>query len=208
MSYKIIKRGKSRANLILSSFYLSVAIGLFFNFIFVQIFVEWIVLILYYFTLFFLFMGTAMLSLFAYNMYKTEEFASKKGQILFVLISVLLLFGMVFIPDGVRINEQTDWTPVYTVPFFLYMITVLIITSVGPTLYYAFKIAKLITQKDLKRKWNRFVIGIIGLFTFAAGTLFNHMFNQPDFRLIWNFSALFIIIMSAYLIYFGLSQGQ
>jgi len=97
LAYKILSRGRQRLNLILSGSYITVGIGLIINFIYFWITNEAIVRILYYMTLFFLFLYTAFALVFALILLKSEKIITTKKQLIIILIYAVLLFCMVFI---------------------------------------------------------------------------------------------------------------
>ena len=128
LAYKILKRGRQRLNLILSGSYITVAIGLIINFIYAPITnpqLELIVLILYYMTLFYLFLYPAFLLCFILILLKSEKIITTTKQIIIILVYAVILFCMVFIPNGVVINASTDWKPVWSWLLFIYVIGVI-----------------------------------------------------------------------------------
>jgi hypothetical protein len=203
MTFKIKKRGGKYAKRYLGAFYFTTAMGLVLNFIFIFIHDPFIVELLYYFTLYFLFLGTYFLLIFTLIIYKSEKIITKKKQILLLVILSIITWGMIFVPNGLVINESTDWYPQYSLTFFLYLIIVLSFGSVGPILYISVKIYYKFELIDLKRRWAFFFWGLIFLFTFAFGTLFSHFFPLTNLRSLWSIVSLFLVVTASILIYCG-----
>jgi len=86
IAYKILKRSKKQINIILSSFFISAAIGLSINFIYVLLIDEQVVLILYYMTLFFIFLAPIFFLIFNLIILKSENKFSKRKQLITISI--------------------------------------------------------------------------------------------------------------------------
>ena len=112
---------------------------------------------------------------------------------------------MVFIPDGVTINADTEWKPVWTWFLFIYVIGVITLGFI-PSFHFAFKIYKLFEEEQIKKKWRYFLIGLVGLYIFAFGTLFSNTLNIQTFRTIWSVISLILVIISPYSIYKGVGK--
>ncbi|MFX0073425.1 MAG: hypothetical protein ACFFAO_20295, partial [Candidatus Hermodarchaeota archaeon] len=106
IAYKILKRSKKNENIILSSFFLSVSIGLFINFVYALLIDETLVLILYYFTIFFIALAPMFFLIFNLLILKSRNIITNKKQISLILTYAIILSGMIFIPNGVVINES------------------------------------------------------------------------------------------------------
>ncbi len=208
LAYLILKRGKQRLNLIFSGSYLTVVIGFIINFILPPIShpkLELLVLILYYMTLFFLFLFPAFLLCFVLILLKSEKIITTSKQIIIIVVYAVILFCMVFVPNGVVINASTEWKPVWSWILFIYVMTVV---SLGmfSSLYYAFKIYKKFEEEQIKKKWRYFIIGLIGLYIFTFGTLFSNALNIQTFRNIWSIISLILVLISPVSIYLGVGK--
>ena len=208
LAYKILKRGRQRLNLILSGSYMTMAIGLIINFIYAPITnpqLELIVLILYYMTLFFLFLYPAFLLCFILILLKSEKIITTTKQIIIILVYAVILFCMVFIPNGVVINASTDWRPVWSWLLFIYVMGVVTLGFV-PSFYFSIKIYKEFEEEQIKKKWRYFIMGLIGLYIFAFGSLFANALNIQTFRTIWSIISLILVIISPISIYMGVGK--
>ena len=114
---------------------------------------------------------------------------------------------MIFIPDGVTINESTKWNPVYHIYFFIYLVIILSVFSFIPGIYYGIKLYYTLEEQYLKTRWKAFLIGILGLYVFAYGTLISNTLNIQDFRTIWSLVSVFLITIFSYLVYYGVAQN-
>ena len=208
LAYLILKRGKQRLNVILSGSYITIAVGLFINFIYAPMQhpqLELIVLILYYLTIFFIFLYTAFLLCFVLILLKSEKIITTSKQIIIILVYAVILSCMVFIPKGVVINASTEWKPVWSWFYFSYVIAVVTIGFLT-SFYFAFKIYKLFEDEQIKKKWRYFLIGLTGLYIFAFGTLFSNALNIQTFRTIWSIISFALVIISPISIYLGVGK--
>ncbi len=205
LAYKILNRDRKRLNLILSLGYISTAIGIFINFIYAPLTIESVVIVLYYMTMVFIFYLVAFLLVFVLMLIKSEKVITTYKQILIILIYGLALACMVFIPEGVEISAKTDWKPVWSPLLFIYVVSVITICLI-PLLYYSIKIYQEFEDELIKKKWKYFVYGIIGLNTFGIGTLFSNTLNIQTFRTVWGLIGLVLVVISPYLIYYGVGK--
>ena len=206
LAYKILKRDTKRLNLIFSCFYISIAIGLFINIIYVPLTVEAIVLVLYYITIFFILLGPIFLVVAELIILKSEKIINSTKQLFIILMYAIALSFMILIPDGVTINPSTGWRPVWSVPYFIYTVAVLTAGGIIPSLFFAYKIYKEFEDEKLKKKWGYFLIGLYGLTFLLYGTLVSNTLNDQTFRTIWAIISLFLITVPPYLVYYGVGK--
>lgn len=196
---------KQHLNILLSCSYFTVAIGFIINFIYAPITNESIVLVLYYMTLFFLFLYPAFLLAFILMLYKSEKLFNMAKGIFVVIIYAIILVGMVFIPNGVTINARTDWKPVWSWLLLIYVMTVLTIAFIV-SFYVSTKIYKEFKDEQLKKKWRFFLIGIAIFYVFTFGTLLSNTLNIQAFRNIWSIISLILVFVSPYMMYYGVGK--
>ncbi|MBD3211850.1 MAG: hypothetical protein GF311_04505 [Candidatus Lokiarchaeota archaeon] len=211
LGYRTLKRNNKRINQIFSGFYFSVGLGLFLNFIYAPLQIEGlatIVLILNFFTNYFISLGPIFFVVFVLLIYKSGKVIDTKKQLSIIIIYGTLLFLMLlFLPfEGVSINPETNWKPVYTLGFFIYLMLVLFLGATIPSFYYAIRIYTNFTTKDLKDRWKYFILGITFLFLFMYGTFFANYLNIDLFRTMWSIIGLFLVITGILLIYFGVGR--
>lgn len=205
MAYIVLKRGKKRANLYLSGFYLSNTIGAIINIIYANIFEETIVYILHFATYYFLCFSLAFLLIFILILLKPPSKINKRIQFLFLLLFGLILLGLLFIPSGIIINQSTNWKPDWSWIFLICSIIVCSGMAIFPISYYSIKIYKKLGNVQLKRKWKYFLIGVSAYFSLYYGTSLSNTLNNDTFRFFWSLISLPTLI-SLYLIYHGVGR--
>lgn len=205
MAFKVLKRGKKRLNLYLSSFYLSTTIGGIINMIYAAIFDEFIVYTMHFITYYVFCLSLAFLLIFVLILIKPAKHVKIKLQLLILIIFGLLILGLLLIPDGIIINTSTNWKPNWNWFFFIYSIIVCSCFAIIPTTYYSTQIYRKFENEYLKKKWKYFLIGISAYFFLFYGTSLSNTLNDDVFRLIWSLISLPTLI-SLYLIYYGVGR--
>jgi len=205
MAYLVLKRGKKRANLYLSGFYLSTTIGVIINIIYANIFEETIVYILHFATYYVLCFSLAFLLIFVLILLKPHNKINKRIQFLFLFLFGLILLGLLFIQSGIIINQSTNWKPDWSWIFLIYSIIVCSGMAIFPTCYYSLKIYKKLGNIQLRKKWKYFLIGVFAYFFLYYGTSLSNTLNHDTFRLLWSIISLPTLI-ALYLIYYGVGR--
>ncbi|TFF88920.1 MAG: hypothetical protein EU549_02135 [Promethearchaeota archaeon] len=143
--------------------------------------------------------------LFVKNLFHSSK-TSLKWDISILLLYAIGIIILFFIPGGIRINESTQWLPLYNWIFssLLYVLFTLFITI--PFSYYAIKILINFKEKSLRKKYKYFIIGSIGLFMALYGLVLYNTWQASIFRTIWSFIVFLIVIPSALLIYYGIGK--
>ena len=205
MAIIVLKRGKKRTNLYLSSFYLSTAIGGLINIIYANIFIENIVYILHFITYYVLCYSLVFLLIFSLIILKPADKINTKIQIILLILVGILLLGLLFIPNGIQINQTTNWKPNWSWSFFLYSVIVCSVILIIPLSYYSLKIYSKFENQQLKKKWKYFLMGMFAYIFLYYGTSFSNTLNSDSFRLIWSLISLPTLI-ALYLIYYGVGR--
>ncbi|MBY9018745.1 MAG: hypothetical protein KGD66_07930 [Candidatus Lokiarchaeota archaeon] len=204
IGYKIIRRERREINVILSSFYFVVVIGVILNIIYVNVFNETVTLVLHFITYYLFCLSLIFLLISVLILLKSEKIITLKIQVTIFTIYALLLIVLWFIPDGLRLNEVT-WKPEWSWSFFTYSIVICSSIAIGPTIYVSFKIYRSFQKDILKKKWIFFLVGIFGYFFLYYGTSLSNTLADPTFRLIWSIISLPVLI-SIYFIYYGVAK--
>jgi len=204
IAYKILKREKKGLNLILSSFYLCVGFGVSINFVYTFIFVEVVVYVLHILTINLLCFSLIFLFIFVLILYKSDKVITLKIQIIFIIIFGALLLGFWFIPNGVEINQTTNWKPEWSWAFLSYNFIICSVI-IAPTLLFSVKLYLKFEYKELKKKWKYFLIGICAYFFLYYGTSLSNTLADPFFRFIWSILSLPFLI-SLYFVYYGVAK--
>ncbi|TFG08875.1 MAG: hypothetical protein EU539_01015 [Promethearchaeota archaeon] len=205
MAIKILRRDKEKLHLTLSLFYVSVGAGVMLNIIYASIFDESIVPLLHFLTYFFLCFGQIFLLIFVLIINKSENVITPKVQLFLVLSFSILFWGLWFIPEGIVINETTNWKPVWTWEFLIYTYVLCTSYTFIPTLIYSFRIYSSLETKILKKKWLYFISGLLAYYFAYYGTSFSNALNDPNFRFLWSIISLFAIPF-VFLLYHGVGR--
>jgi hypothetical protein len=199
---KLLSRGTKRINIFFSGFYISISIGFLFNFILVFIRNDFLNVLFYFLILFFLFLGTFFLAMFTVLLKLGEKIGSMNQYLLLTAYVILLFIILLLTPDGLTLNKSTDWHPVYTDLYFIYIMITLSIPFVI-TFYFSVQIYKSFQNEDLRRRWKYFGFGITGLYIFAYSTLIIYKMLSGVIVLIMSMIDFVLIIISSFLVYYG-----
>ena len=209
LAYKILKRDRKRLNVIFSMFYLFPVFGFFMNFIYGPMTDEFLVSIFNFLTNFGIFYSPIFIVVFELILLKSEKVISTSKQLLIIIIYGIALFGMLFflfVPGfGVTI-EGPSWSPVWSLPFFIYVFSVVTIGAVIPTLYFSIQIFKKFEDAVLKKRWKFFILGFCALVFFMYGIFISNTLNIPTFRIVIVGAGLILDLIGAYLMYFGVGR--
>jgi len=206
IAYRILKRGKKRLNLILVSFYFAGIMGIFLNFIYAPLTNEFWVYLLNFFTNFCFFLAPIFLVVFEILLLKSNVLFGIKKQLFIVIGYGILLCGIIFIPEGVSISQNTDWKPVWSIVYFIYAVVVTSVFGTIPSLYFGLKIYKKFENYELRKRWILFIGGVIAIYIFTYGTFLSNTLNSELFRSIWSVVALTLTITGPILLYYGVGK--
>ena len=210
LAIRILLRDRKRLNVIFAGLYISPVIGLLINFIYAPLTDVNIVLILNFFTNFGIFYAPIFIVVFDLILLKSEKVISTGKQLVILIVYGIAMFGMlifIFIPDfGVTINQGTNWSPVWSLPFFTYVVLVETIGALIPSLIFSFQIYKKFEDEVLKKKWRFFIFGFIALMTFMYAIFISNYLGDPTIRLIIGIMGLILAILGGFLMYFGVGQ--
>ncbi|MFX1322376.1 MAG: hypothetical protein ACFFAQ_12115 [Promethearchaeota archaeon] len=209
IAYKILKRDRKRLNLIFSGTYISAAIGLIINMIYAPIANEDIVLILNYLTNFGIFYSPIFLVVFNLILLKSEKVITTTKQLAILIGYGIVMFCMIFFVVtedwGVTINEDTKWSPVWELPFFLYLVIIESI-AVIPLLYLSFQIFQKFEDDQLKKKWRYFIFGFCAFIIFMYAIFLSNFLDISIIRTLMGGIGLILAIAGGYLMYNGVGR--
>ena len=207
IAIRILKRNRKRLNLTFSGFYFTVALGVAFNLTYALLRNELIVLTLHYFATFFV--GFSLIFLLITNrlLLQSGTVYSLRQQFNQTIIYAIFLAGLfVFLPfRGVIINSSTEWRPEWNLFFYLYVTAIQTGFTVIPIIFTSFKIFFKMEQKQIRRRWMYFILGIFGLLLSMYLTFLSNFLNNDLFRLISTLYAITIVLW-AFLIYIGIGK--
>ena len=210
LAIKILLRDRKRLNVIFAGLYISPVIGVLINFIYAPLTNESIVQLLNFFTNFGMIYAPIFIVVFDLILLKSEKIISTSKQLAILIAYGIVVFCMgifLLIPGfGVTINAGTDWTPVWSIPFFVYVVLVLTCCATIPALYFSIKIYQKFEDEELKKRWRFFIYGFIALMTFMYAIFVSNTLANADFRLIIGVIGIILALLGAFLMYFGVGK--
>ena len=210
LAIKILLRDRKRLNVIFAGLYISPVIGVLINLIYAPLTNESIVQLLNFFTNFGKIYAPIFIVVFDLILLKSEKIISTSKQLAILIaygIVVLCMGIFLLIPGfGVTINAVTDWTPVWSIPFFIYVVLVLTCCATIPALYFSIKIYQKFEDEVLKKRWRFFIYGFIALMTFMYAIFVSNTLANADFRLILGVIGIILALLGGFLVYFGVGK--
>jgi len=205
LAFKILKRDRKRLNLIFSGFYISPAIGFIINFIYGPLTDGSVVLMLNFLTNFFIFYSSIFIVVFNLILLKSEKAITTRKQLIILIGYGIAMFSMIlFYPSlGVTFNE--NWSPIWSVPFFLYVVAIETI-AIFSTLYLSFQIYKKFEDELIKKKWKFFIFGFCSILIFLYGIFISNTLNISEFRTVIGVVGLILALVGAYMMYYGVGR--
>ena len=209
IAIRILKRNKNLLTLTLSAFYILSAAGLIVNIFFlmgtlIPVDLSSILSILYFISSFLVIFAPMFLVIFLF-LIKQQDFSSKSYILLtsFYGLGCLLL---IVIPGGIKIGIHTNWIPIYhwmfSVIFYIFFSLIIVI----PTIYLLMKLLISFQDRNLRKKFFIFMIGIFSMLISVYGIVLYNTWHDPTFRAIWSIISL-IVIPAGFLIYNGIGQN-
>ena len=205
---RILKRNRNLLTITLSAFYILSAAGFVVNIFFIMGILLFgdltlILSILYYISSFLVIFSPIFLVVFLF-LIKQQDFSSKSYILLTSFYGLGCLLILLLIPEG--IGFRGDWIPEYSWPFLIIFYIFFSLIIVIPTIYLLTKLLLTFQDRDLRKKFFIFLIGVISMLISIYGlVLFNTWYDQT-FRVIWSFVSL-IVIPAGFLIYNGIGQN-
>lgn len=207
----ILRRNRKKLNKVFSMFFISTSMGSVLNIIYylisfegLEILVSFLHILAYIFFL----LGFVFLLLFNLLILKSEKvFVPRKQTILILgyiaLFSVLFVVGLGF--NGVLLNPSNDWTPEWSLPFFITSLILAIPFLIVPIIYYSSKILQEMQDKTVRGKWKIFMLGVVIYSLVLIGTALVNFLNIAEIRQIWSIFALILFLM-VFTIYYGVGK--
>lgn len=207
LAIKILKRKFNHITLTLSAFYIFPGMGFLLNLIQMLLSTTILGYILYFVAAFLILFGFIFLLIFINYFNKINStFISKRSKIIIFAygISILLLLNF---PGGININENTNWTPVYSWLFLIIIYIFFTFSIFIPSIILWIMAYKKFEDNLLKRRFKFLIIGIIEMFIAFYGLILYNTWDNPIFKSIWTFMVFLIVIPSEFLIYYGIGKN-
>jgi len=207
----ILHRNRKKLNKIFSLFFISTSMGSVLNIVYSLISIEgleFIVSFLHILAYIFFLLGFVFLLLFNLLILKSEKVFVPRKQIILLLayialFSVLFVIGLGF--NGVSINPDTKWTPVWSLPFFITSLILIIPFLIVPIINYSSKILQDMQDKTVRQKWKIFMLGVVIYSLVLIGTALVNFLNISTIREVWGIFALILFLM-VFTIYYGVGK--
>lgn len=205
--FKILKRNRKRSSITLAAFYLIVSVGLFMNIIFILLISSGnnvVISISYNLASYFIVFPFIFILIFINVILKMEEdFTLKKMTIIIVIYGVLCSTLYMF-PEGITFTS--NWVPVYSIPFFIYVNIIFTGYITIPILFYSIRLYNLFKARNLKEKLRILLIGIYLMLGTVYGGIFFNTTSDPIFRTLWGVCAFSMEITAGLLVYYGIGK--
>ena len=204
IALQVLRRKRQRLNIIFSSFFITIIIANILNMIYAVMENELLILILNFFTNFFLCFGPIFILIVNMLILESTIIFSVKRQNKYMLYyGLILLIGMAFFYILGGVTVTAEGRPKFSLLFFIFVISITVALVVIPIIYTSMKIYFSFETKPLKRKWIFYVIGFLGSISIAYLVFINNYLDSDSFRLlvaIYSISVLFW----GYLMYYGI----
>ena len=205
--FKILKRNRKRSSITLAAFYLIMSVGLFMNIIFILLISSHnniLIYISYSLASYFIVFPFIFILIFINIILRMEEnFTLKKIAIICITYGVLCSTLYLF-PGGITFTS--NWVPVYSIPFFIYVNIFLTGFITIPILFYSIRLYNLFKARNLKDKLRMYLIGIYLMLGTVYGGIFFNTTSDPIFRTVWGVCAFSMEITAGLLVYYGIGK--
>lgn len=205
LSFLILRKNNHRLNFTICGFFIFIFLGGLVNAIYVLLTThvdESIVVALHILTYIFFCLAQMFLLLFNLILWKSEKLFTLRKQLIILGLYLAFLLVLFFIPEGVRINENTHYRPQWNLLFFIYANIVWMGFAMIPTLYTSLKLFRIFEDPEIKKRWKIYLIGIIMIYIELFGVGVMILINDPYLRQIWNIYDVSVLI-GAFFIYYG-----
>ena len=208
LTYKILKRNRKILSILISAFLISIIIASALYIIYSLIPENSVKIMLHLFTNFFNFWGIGFLYMTNKILLESETIYRKSKRIQYMIsYSLIYLIGMFLVAfltkDGVTF--EASGYPHWNIYFYIFMIVVVYGFSIIPLIITAIKILTKFSKGELRKKYIRLFIGIIGFSPLPILVFTVNFLNISEFRAIVSLLFLTILIW-AYLFYSGLGR--
>ncbi|HEY0089757.1 MAG TPA: hypothetical protein VGB37_12995 [Candidatus Lokiarchaeia archaeon] len=203
--FLVLRRDTKKLNKIFCGFYLCSAIGLIINVIYAPLEVNPLVLILHFITYYLFCLAFCFLLIFNLILLKSEKILTSKKQLIIFVVYSALLMALVFIPNGIVIDDTTGWKPTYSLIFFIYAISIVSCIGIIPIVHYSIEIYKTFEDKIIRKRWKMYFIGMFIYFVVFYLTSISNYLNIQSFRVFISIISL-LLFGAIVLVYLGVGR--
>lgn len=211
IAYKILSRRKDKTSLLLSSFYICMVIGFIINLISLslislEILVGNLIKVFYYTVFYLILFSFIFLVLFIMSISSVNTLTNSK-----IIASILIIYGIssfliVCQPGGIEFIDE-NYTIYFNTNLMISSYIFIFISIIIPSFYFSLKNKDKITHPSLKKKYKLFTIGLIVKYLDLYGAILYNSWHNPLFRIIWSGITSFLLVVSAFLIYYGVGKN-
>ena len=206
----ILRRDRKRLNQIFSFWYLMTAAGTIVNVIYVSLIyfsfkINPLIKYLHLATAYLLLYAPLYLLIVCLIIFKSEKVITVRTNNIIAFTYAVLLFGIFLIPGGARIDETTEWMPIWSLPLTIYVLTLVTVFVIIPFIYFSMKIYGEFEDDILKKRWVLFNLGMIPYLIELYLLPISNYLNDPLFRTITSIVGL-SMFASAFLFYYGIGR--
>jgi len=209
LAIKILLRDRKRLNVIFAGLYIAPAIGTLINFIYAPLTDVSLVLLLNYFTNVGAIYAPIFVVVFDLILLKSEKIISTSKQLAILIIYgiVVLCMGIFLLIPGFGVTiGPPNWSPVWSIPIFLYVVVILTCFATILALYFSIKIYQKFKDEILKKRWKFFIFGFIAFMTFMYLIFISNTLANATFRLILAGIGIVLTIIGGFLMYYGVGR--
>jgi len=210
IAIRILKRNRNLLTITLGAFYILTAMGLIINIFFIigtliPVDLSIILFILYFITFFLVIFAPIFLVIFLF-LIKQQDFSSKSYIFLTSFYGLGCLLIILIPAGGIDIGIHTNWIPKYSWMFLIIFYIFFSLIIVIPTIYLLSKLLLSFQDRNLRKKFFIFMIGIFCMIFSVYGIVLYNTWDNRTFRAIWSIVSL-IVIPAGLLIYNGIGQN-
>ncbi len=206
LAFFLLKTRRSRIKTIFACFYFFTGLGYLINMIFFFIFIEEIVLILWYIAAYCVLGSPIYLMIFSLTYWKGENIITPKKQYFLVILFYIVFSFSLLIPNGITINESTDWRPVWSLLLTLYYFFIVLIFIAVPSWYFIYR--KIVSidpiEKNIKKGWIVFLLGNMFYGVSGLALLLIRFFFSETILVYVSVLGILFSAVGAFLMYYGL----
>jgi len=206
LAFILLKRNRNRSTLMLSIFFLSVAIGFILITFGLPIKINPMAYVVYFTSVYIVFFGQIFLVLFSLDLLRKNYIIPIRAHILIALIYGIVSFIILSYPGGITYNIESNWRPIYSWNFLLILYLFNSLSIITPELYISVKLFKQFSDSRLKKKLKYFFSGTYMYYGISYGTILYNTWNNIIFQSIWIFIS-FLILPAGILIYYGIGKN-
>jgi len=204
-AYKLLKRGRNRATITLSSIFISLALSFFLSTLSIFLIDTPFAYVFFIIGIYFFFFTHSLFVIITWVLIKLDDKSPNwkfhLGIIFYGIISTYV-FWIGFYNHGIRLDSSTDWVPEYSWFFLTISWTFLFIFILIPQIYLSFKLLKVFEGVILKRRINMFIVSaFLELIMVFALFLYNAWIENTIYRAIYPYIFPPLATLAAFLMY-------